>query len=69
MRILAHRRNSKEKSKLGGAGEERYIAEFITLVIKRLLPDLIKYNIKVVTNAGGLDHLAHKQAVEMQLRG
>ncbi|CAB4493180.1 DUF1446-domain-containing protein [Rhizophagus irregularis] len=68
MGILARRRNSKEKSKLGGAGEGGYVAEFVTFVIKRLLPDLIKYNIKVVTNAGGLDPLACKQAVEKAIK-
>ncbi|GET00515.1 DUF1446 domain-containing protein [Rhizophagus clarus] len=68
MGILARRRNSKEQSKLGGAGEGGYIAEFITFVIKRLLPDLIKYNIKVVTNAGGLDPLACKKAVEKVIK-
>lgn len=64
MGILARRRTSKEKSKLGGAGEGGYISEFVTFVIKRLLPDLVKYNIKVVTNAGGLDPLACKRAIE-----
>ncbi|CAI2180262.1 2193_t:CDS:2 [Funneliformis geosporum] len=67
MGILARRRNHKsptEKSKLRGAGEGGYIAEFITQVLKHLLPDLVKYNIKVITNAGGLDPLACKQAIE-----
>ncbi|CAG8722588.1 1764_t:CDS:1, partial [Funneliformis caledonium] len=71
MGILARRRNHKsstEKSKLRGAGEGGYIAEFITLVLKHLLPDLVKNNIKVITNAGGLDHLACKQAIENTIK-
>ncbi|RIA83901.1 hypothetical protein C1645_833105 [Glomus cerebriforme] len=68
MGILASRRTSSEKSKLGGAGEGGYIAEFVTFVIKRLLPDLVKYNIKVITNAGGLDPLACKQAIEKAIK-
>ncbi|CAI2201397.1 5016_t:CDS:1, partial [Funneliformis geosporum] len=71
MGILARRRNHKsptEKSKLKGAGEGGYIAEFITHVLKRLLPDLVKYNIKVITNAGGLDPLACKQAIENAIK-
>ncbi|CAG8565408.1 20536_t:CDS:2 [Rhizophagus irregularis] len=57
----------KEKEKLDYLVAD-YLAEFVTFVIKRLLPDLIKYNIKVVTNAGGLDPLACKQAVEKAIK-
>ncbi|CAG8512018.1 10411_t:CDS:2 [Acaulospora colombiana] len=67
MGILARRRNPKlsnERKGLGGVGEGGYIAEFITFILRRLLPDIIKYNIKIVTNAGGLDPVACKLAIE-----
>ncbi|CAG8454536.1 10541_t:CDS:10 [Acaulospora morrowiae] len=67
MGLLARRRNprlSKERKDLGGAGEGGYVAEFITLVLQGLLQDIVKHNIKIVTNAGGLDPLACKLAIE-----
>ncbi|CAG8432787.1 520_t:CDS:10 [Diversispora eburnea] len=76
MGILARRRNqSNQKSSnneegkdLGGAGEGGYIAEFISFVLKQNLPDIIKRKIKIVTNAGGLDPLACKLAIESAIQ-
>ncbi|RUS35289.1 hypothetical protein BC938DRAFT_473161 [Jimgerdemannia flammicorona] len=67
MGLLARRRTSSSKD-LGGAGAGGYVAEFITLVLSRLLPDIAKHGIKIVTNAGGLDPLACKDAIESALR-
>ncbi|KAF0544908.1 DUF1446-domain-containing protein [Gigaspora margarita] len=61
--LLARSRNQDRKS-LKGASKGGYISEFLTYVLRPLLPDIIKYNIKVVTNAGGLDPLACKLAIE-----
>ncbi|RHZ50012.1 hypothetical protein Glove_508g77 [Diversispora epigaea] len=76
MGILARRRNqSNQKSSineggkdLGGVGEGGYIAEFISFVLKQNLPDIIKHKIKIVTNAGGLDPLACKLAIERAIQ-
>ncbi|CAG8598352.1 14595_t:CDS:2, partial [Gigaspora rosea] len=61
--LLARSRNQDRKS-LKGASKGGYISEFLTYVLRPLLLDIIKYNIKVVTNAGGLDPLACKLAIE-----
>ncbi|CAH1760421.1 13298_t:CDS:10 [Entrophospora sp. SA101] len=68
MGILARRRNQSLSKGLGGAGEGGYIAEFIAYVLKPLWPDLMKNNIKIITNAGGLDPLACKNAIEKLLK-
>ncbi|KAL0081554.1 hypothetical protein F4703DRAFT_1795738 [Phycomyces blakesleeanus] len=44
-----------------------YIAEFIDLVLHPILPDLAKNRTKVVTNAGGLDPIQCKHAIEALL--
>lgn len=49
MCILA--RGKKKPS--GGMGPGGYIAEFVRFVWKPLMKDILKKNIKIVTNAGG----------------
>jgi hypothetical protein len=63
MGLLA-RRKAKLSGNLRGASEGGFISEFITLVMARLLPDIHKHNIKVITNAGGLDPVSCKLAIE-----
>lgn len=41
-----------------------YVAEFVTFVWKPLMQDIIRGNIRVVTNAGGLNPAALKKAIE-----
>lgn len=62
--ILAKRRKQTEKRALGGAGAGGYVAEFVTFVWKPLMRDIMEKQIKIVTNAGGLDPLALKVAIE-----
>jgi hypothetical protein len=66
MGILARRR--KRSTKLGGSGAGGYIAEFITLVLNRILPQILENETKIITNAGGLDPLACKAAIEVALK-
>lgn len=63
MGILAKRRKATG-TQMGGAGEGGYVAEFVTFVWKPLMKDILEKNIKVVTNAGGLNPLACKAAIE-----
>ncbi|KAG2187897.1 hypothetical protein INT44_000647 [Umbelopsis vinacea] len=65
MGILARRR--KRSTKLGGSGAGGYVAEFITLVLNRILPQIMENETKVITNAGGLDPMACKAAIEAAL--
>ncbi|CAG8615293.1 17007_t:CDS:2 [Racocetra fulgida] len=64
--LLARNRNQKstDRKSLKGASEGGYISEFLTYVLRPLLHEIVKYNIKIVTNAGGLDPLACKSAIE-----
>ncbi|KAH7120484.1 hypothetical protein EDB81DRAFT_231807 [Dactylonectria macrodidyma] len=41
-----------------------YIAEFATLVLEPLLPQILEKRIKVITNAGGLDPVGLKELIE-----
>jgi hypothetical protein len=66
MGILARRR--KRSTKLGGSGAGGYVAEFITLVLDRILPQLLENETKIITNAGGLDPIACKAAIEASLK-
>ncbi|KAJ2960426.1 hypothetical protein NQZ79_g4181 [Umbelopsis isabellina] len=65
MGILARRR--KRSTKLGGSGAGGYVAEFITLVLNRIVPQLLENDTKIITNAGGLDPVACKLAIEAAL--
>lgn len=47
-----------------GAGEGGFVAEFVYDVCKPLLAKCIEKNIKIVTNAGGMNPLACKLAIE-----
>ena len=62
MGILAKRRDSKNN--LGGSGAGGFVAEFVTFVWKPLMAEIMEKGIRVVTNAGGLDPLALKKAIE-----
>ncbi|KAI9594869.1 hypothetical protein BDF19DRAFT_414265 [Syncephalis fuscata] len=70
MGILARKRQqlaAKQKGVASGASQVArggYVEEFITFVIKRLLPTCIANNTTLITNAGGLDPLACKEAIE-----
>lgn len=46
----------------------KYIEQFVKLVMKRLLPDLVRNGTKVVTNAGALDPIGCKEAIEKLLK-
>ena len=45
-------------------GEGGYISEFVTSVWKPLMKEILKKKIKVITNAGGMNPLACKKAIE-----
>ncbi|KAI8059855.1 hypothetical protein BC940DRAFT_323676 [Gongronella butleri] len=65
MGILAARRQRRLM-----AGKEQgidHIHEFVTLVLRPLLPQLVKNGTKVITNAGGLDPVGCKVAIEQLL--
>ncbi|KAJ3370582.1 hypothetical protein GGF31_003895 [Allomyces arbusculus] len=49
----------------GGSG---YVDEFVRHVLGPLLPDIVKRNIRIVTNAGGLDPRGLKSAIEKAAR-
>ncbi|KAI7899463.1 uncharacterized protein BX663DRAFT_418818, partial [Cokeromyces recurvatus] len=66
MGILAARRQRRLMTGKLDKGTD-YIAEFLTLVLSKILPDLIKNGTKVVTNAGGLDPIGCKEAIEALL--
>eukprot|EP01080_Neovahlkampfia_damariscottae_P008379 gene8379-204_t len=60
MGILAKLKNKKSD----GMGEGGYISEFVTSVWKPLIKTIMKKKIKVITNAGGMNPLACKKAIE-----
>jgi len=66
MGILALRRKRRLLTGKPEKGVD-YIAEFLTLVLKRILPDVAKNGTKVITNAGALDPVACKEAIEAML--
>ncbi len=47
-----------------GAGEGGYVAEFVRIVWKPLMREIMEKGIRVVTNAGGMDPVALKHAIE-----
>lgn len=61
--ILAKRRDTSGKA-LGGAGRGGFIAEFVNFVWRPLMLAIMRQNIRVVTNAGGMDPRALKIAIE-----
>lgn len=66
MGILAARRQRRIMSGKADKGTD-YINEFLTLALKGILPDLVKNGTKVITNAGGLDPIGCKEAIEKLL--
>jgi hypothetical protein len=67
MGILAARRQRRMVAGKGDQGTD-YIAEFLTLVLSKVLPDIVKNGTKVITNAGGLDPIGCKEAIEALLK-
>ncbi|KAI7882441.1 DUF1446-domain-containing protein [Lichtheimia hyalospora FSU 10163] len=66
MGILAARRQRRLMQ-----GKEQgidYVPDFLSLVLRRILPDIAKNGTKVVTNAGALDPIACKKAIEALLQ-
>ncbi|RKP09454.1 hypothetical protein THASP1DRAFT_28766 [Thamnocephalis sphaerospora] len=70
MGILARKRESvaKQHTATGKAPGGGYVSEFVTLVVQRLLPQCMAHGTRIITNAGGLDPLACKQAIEHTAR-
>ncbi|KAF9338571.1 hypothetical protein BGZ91_008509 [Linnemannia elongata] len=65
MGLLArHRKSGANPKKASRAGPGGYVGDFITFVWKRLIEDIVANGTKVITNAGGLDPLALKEAIE-----
>lgn len=62
MCILARVKQNASKKK--NAGEGGYVAEFVKFVWLPLMKPLMERNIKVITNAGGMNPLALKTAIE-----
>jgi hypothetical protein len=50
-------------------GEGGFVAEFVSDVWKPLMRDIITKKIKIVTNAGGMNPLALKAAIEKAVEG
>ncbi|TPX56508.1 hypothetical protein SpCBS45565_g08387 [Spizellomyces sp. 'palustris'] len=67
MGILARARNKTSQGQ--GADSTGYVKEFVDYVWKRLGKDIIAKNIKIITNAGGLDPVACKRAIEEAAKG
>jgi acyclic terpene utilization AtuA family protein len=55
---------ASRSGKTKGPRPPGYIKEFLTLVLKPLLQTLLDKNIKVITNAGGLDPVGLKELIE-----
>ncbi|ORZ09604.1 hypothetical protein BCR42DRAFT_358884 [Absidia repens] len=66
MGILAARRQRRIMQGKGEKGID-FVNEFISLVLRPQLPALVKNGTKVVTNAGGLDPVGCKEAIEALL--
>jgi len=64
MGILARSKDKSSSEVKGGMGEGGFIQEFITSICEPLLPLLYQKKITVITNAGGMNPLACKAAVE-----
>ncbi|RKP25160.1 hypothetical protein SYNPS1DRAFT_22836 [Syncephalis pseudoplumigaleata] len=63
-REQAAARSAKSAASRGGGGGGGYVEEVITFVIQRLLPLCIEHGTTIITNAGGLDPMACKAAIE-----
>lgn len=73
MGLLALRRQARQmmpglKDIEGGTLAVDYIGQFLGYVLKPLLPDLKRNGTKVITNAGALDPLGCKRAIEELLK-
>lgn len=73
MGVLALRKHARQmvpglKDIEGGTLAVDYIGQFLAFVLKPLLPDLKRNGTKVITNAGALDPLGCKAAVEELLK-
>lgn len=66
MGILAARRQRRMMANKAQAGVD-YIAEFLTLALAKILPDIARNGTKVITNAGALDPVACKKAIESMI--
>ncbi|KAI9266085.1 hypothetical protein BY458DRAFT_540380 [Sporodiniella umbellata] len=66
MGILAARRQRRLMTNKPQRGVD-YIAEFLTLALSKILPDIARNGTKVITNAGGLDPVSCKEAIEAML--
>jgi hypothetical protein len=62
MGILA--RMKSQGGARGGMGDGGYVSEFVFSVWKPLMKDILAKNIKVVVNAGGMNPIACKEAIE-----
>jgi hypothetical protein len=67
MGILAARRQRRLMQGDAAKPGFDFINEFLTLVLKKILPDVVKNGTKVITNAGGLDPIGCKEAIEKLL--
>lgn len=63
MGILAARRKRRLLSGKPGKGID-YVPDFLSMVLKYILPDIKKNGTRIVTNAGALDPVACKEAIE-----
>lgn len=67
MGILAARRQRRLMQGDNAKKGFDFINEFLTLVLRKILPDVVKNGTKVITNAGGLDPIGCKEAIEQLL--
>jgi hypothetical protein len=68
MAILARSKDKTAETVKGGAGEGGFVNEFVQFVWKPLMKQLLKNKTKIVTNAGGMNPLACKAAIEQAAR-
>ncbi|KAG1054973.1 hypothetical protein G6F43_003040 [Rhizopus delemar] len=66
MGILAARRQRRMMANKAQAGVD-YISEFLTLALAKILPDIARNGTRVITNAGALDPVACKKAIESMI--
>lgn len=62
MGLLA--RMKKQGGARGGMGDGGFVSEFVYSVWKPLMKEIIQKNIKVIVNAGGMNPMACKEAIE-----
>lgn len=68
MGLLARSSRSTSKQSSGKQKNGGYIAEFLDLVLATHLDTILKKKIKVVTNAGGLDPVGLKNAIDAHIQ-